>query len=98
MAKRQNEFHSIEELMNDFISENKLSKGLQKISVEEAWVKLMGQGVASYTQSVSLNGKTLVVRLNSSVLREELSYGKEKIIHMMNEELKSEIISKVLLT
>jgi hypothetical protein len=98
MAKRQNEFHSIKELMNDFISENKLSKGLQKLSVEEAWVKLMGQGVASYTQSVSLNGKTLIVKLTSSVLREELSYGKEKIIKLMNDELNEDLISKILLT
>jgi len=98
MAKRQFDFHSIEDLMKDVIKENKLTKGLQKLSVEEAWKNLMGQGIANYTQSVSLSGKTLVVKLSSSVLREELSYGKEKIIKMMNKELGEELISKVYLT
>jgi len=98
MAKRQNEFHSIKELMNDVIKENKLTKGMHQISVKDAWAKLMGNGIVSYTNNVELNGKTLVVKLKSSVLREELSYGKEKIIRMMNEELGEELISKIILS
>ncbi|MDO9138183.1 MAG: DUF721 domain-containing protein [Lutibacter sp.] len=98
MAKRFNEFQSMEDLMKDVIKENKLTKGMNQISVEEAWAKLMGNGVVSYTSKVALNGKTLVVKLKSSVLREELSYGKEKIIKMMNEELGEELISKIMLS
>jgi hypothetical protein len=37
------------------------------------------------------------VQLSSSVLREELSYGKEKIINMLNEELGKTIIKKLIL-
>ena len=98
MAKRFNEFQSMEDLMKDVIKENKLTKGMNQISVEEAWANLMGNGVVSYTIKVELNGKTLVVKLKSSVLREELSYGKEKIIKMMNEELGEELISKIMLS
>ena len=98
MSKRQNEFHSIQDLMKNVIKENKLTKGMQKIAVNDAWVKLMGQGVASYTNKVELNGKTLIVNLKSSVLREELSYGKEKIIKMMNEEVGEKLISKIILS
>ena len=98
MAKRQNEYHSIEDLMKNVIKENKLTKGLNQISVKEAWMKLMGKGIVSYTNDVRLNGKTLVVNLKSSVLREELSYGKEKIIKMMNEELGEVLITKLILS
>ena len=97
MSKREKESFSVKDLMKSFIKENNLSKGMQKLKAEEAWVKLMGQGVASYTDSVQLQNKTLVVRLNSSALREELSYGKEKIIKMLNEELGEEVISKLML-
>ena len=98
MAKRQNEFHSIQDLMKDVIKENKLTKGIHQISVKDAWAKLMGKGVVSYTNNVELNGKTLIVNLKSSVLREELSYGKEKIIKMMNEELGEPLIYKIILS
>lgn len=98
MAKRLNEFQSISALMKDVIKENKLTKGMNQISVKEAWANLMGNGVVSNTSKVELTGKTLVVKLKSSVLREELSYGKEKIIKMMNEELGEALISKIILS
>lgn len=97
MAKRQNEFHSLQDLMKDVIKENNLTKGINKMSVQDAWAKLMGNGVVSYTQSVDLQNRTLIVKLKSSVLREELSYGKDKIMKMMNEELGENLISKIML-
>ena len=77
--------------------ENNLTKGMQKIKIEETWNKMMGQGVATHTTSVKLQNKTLVIHLTSSVLREELSYGKDKIVKMMNEEIGEDVISKLLL-
>ncbi len=97
MAKRENDSFSIEDLMQTFIKENNLSKGMQKIKVEETWIKMMGPGIATHTNSVKLQNKTLIIQLNSSVLREELSYGKDKIIKMMNEELGDTVISKLML-
>ncbi|WP_075341967.1 DUF721 domain-containing protein [Tenacibaculum agarivorans] len=97
MAKRENESFSIKDLMGAFIKENKLEKGFQKIHVEEAWEKLMGPGVHSYTNEVKLQNGTLIVRLSSSVLREELTYGKEKIMHMMNQEMGEQVIKKIML-
>ncbi|MDX1784359.1 MAG: DciA family protein, partial [Aequorivita vladivostokensis] len=44
-----------------------------------------------------LDRDTLYVQLSSSVLREELSYGKEKIVKLLNEELGKELIKKVVL-
>ncbi len=97
MAKRQNNSISIKDLMGAFIKENKLEKGFQKIKIEEAWEKLMGSGVQSYTNEVKLQNGTLIVRLNSSVLREELSYGKDKIITMLNQEMGEDIVKKLML-
>ena len=97
MTKRENDSFSIQDLMQSFIKENNLSKGMQKLKVEETWTQMMGPGVATHTTSVRLQNKTLIIQLSSSVLREELSYGKEKIIRMMNEELGEEVISKIML-
>ena len=97
MAKRENEYLKIHDLMKGFIKENNLTKGMRQMNVKDAWEKLMGSGVVGYTQSVQLQNKTLIVKLKSSVLREELSYGKEKIIKMINEELGEDLITKLLL-
>jgi hypothetical protein len=55
----------------------------------------MGNGVNSYTKNVILKGSTLYVELTSSVLREELAFGKSKIITMINEELRRDIVKDV---
>lgn len=97
MAKRENESLSIKDLMDTYIKESKLDKGLTKIHIEEAWNKLMGSGVANYTTAVRLQNGTLLVSLSSSVLREELSYGKEKIIKMLNDEMGEVVVKRILL-
>ena len=98
MAKRENDPFLVKDLIQLFIKENNLSGGMQKIKIEETLAKLMGQGVAAYTTSVKLQNKTLIIHLSSSVLREELTYGKEKIMKMMNEEIGEILISKIILT
>ncbi len=97
MARRENDYLKIQDLMKSVIKENNLTKGMRQMNVKDVWEKQMGKGVLSYTESVQLQNKTLIVKLKSSVLREELSYGKEKIIAMLNEELGEELITKLML-
>lgn len=97
MAKRLNEENSLADVLKAFIQTNNLQKGMDKIDVREAWKNVMGNGVNNYTVDVLLKKDVLHVILNSSVVREELSYGKEKIIRMLNEELRRDIIKDVCL-
>lgn len=97
MAKRNNEHLSIKDALKEFVETNRLEKGLDKINVADAWAKLMGNGVNNYTTGIRLERETLYIQLSSSVLREELSYGKQKIITMLNEELGKEIVKKLIL-
>jgi hypothetical protein len=97
MAKRLNNQNTVGEVLNLIIKDNRLQSGMDQISVKEAWQSLMGNGVNSYTKSVVLKGTILYVELSSSVLREELSFGKSKIIAMLNEELRRDIIKEVVL-
>ena len=95
MAKRHNESNSLNDLLKTFVQENSLEKGLNKIDVRNAWKNLMGQGVNTYTTAIELKRDTLYVCLSSSVLRQELVYGKDKIIKMINEELGKEIVKAI---
>jgi len=88
---------SLSDVLKEFVSTNKLQEGLDRVEIKDAWKNLMGNGVNSYTTSVQLKRDTLYVQLSSSVLREELSYGKEKIIAMLNEALGKELIKNLVL-
>lgn len=97
MAKRHQEHQSLSEVLKDFVTDHKLQTGLDKVAVRDVWQKVMGPAITKYTENIKLERTTLYVQLNSSVLREELSYGKQKIISNLNEELGRELIKKLVL-
>ncbi|MAN59376.1 MAG: RNA-binding protein [Flavobacteriaceae bacterium] len=97
MAKRFGDQTTLGDVLKDFIESNRLQTGLDKISVKEAWHEVMGDAISNYTTGLKLERDVLYVQLSSSVLREELSYGKEKIITMLNQELGKELINSIIL-
>jgi hypothetical protein len=97
MAKRFNEESPIGDILKQFISQNKLEAGMDVVDVRDAWKNLMGNGVNNYTTEIQLKDSTLYVALSSAVLREELSYGKDKIIRMINEELRKDLVTNLVL-
>ncbi len=97
MTKRLNNQSTVGEVLGEIIQVNKLQGGIDNVAVREAWKKLMGNGVNNYTSGIMLKGNTLYVELTSAVLRQELQYGKDKIIKMINEELGREILQQVVL-
>jgi hypothetical protein len=97
MAKRTSNESSIADVLKEIIEKNKLQPGIDEVVVKDAWKSLMGNGVNSYTRNVILKNGTLYVELTSAVLREELTYGKEKIIALINEELRRDVVKNVVL-
>ena len=95
--KRNSNESSLSDVLKQIISNNRLQPGIDQVSVCDAWKNLMGNGVNSYTRTVALRNSTLYVELTSAVLREELSYGKDKIIKLINEELGREVVTSVVL-
>lgn len=97
MARRNNDDTTISTILQEFVEKNKLQKGLDKVNVKAIWNSEMGPPIAKYTTAIKLDRSTLYVELSSSVLREELSYGKDKIIQLLNEKLGKELIKKLVL-
>lgn len=95
--KREFEVKKVNSILSNLIKNSSLKGGLNNIKIQTIWKKTMGDNINSYTSEITLKKHTLYVNLSSSVLREELSYGKEKIIKLLNEELNDEIIRKIIL-
>lgn len=98
MAKRENESNRLKDLIPRMLEENQLKRGMDQIQVRETWDSVMGPGIANYTQEVRLKDGVLIVRLSSSALRQELEFGKEKILRMMDESLSEVVIKGIRLT
>ena len=97
MTKRDREEQSLGDALKSFFKGSRLEKGMDQMAVRDVWNTMMGSAIAGYTKDIRLQNGTLYVRLTSSVLREELNYGKQKIQDMLNAELGQDLIQKVVL-
>ncbi len=95
--KRLNEEQSMKDLMELFKSKHRLHSGLNQVDVEKAWMTQLGPAIKNYTNNIKFKNQVLTVYLSSSTLREELGYGKEKIIKTLNKSLGKELITKLIL-
>lgn len=95
-TKRNKKESSISEVISQFIEVNRLQAGMNQVSIKDAWFEVMGNGIKSYTNDVILKGTTLYVSLSSSILREELSHGRQKIIEMLNEHMRLEVVKQLI--
>ncbi len=60
-----------------------------------SWPEVMGKNIARHTVDLQMSRGVLSVRLNSAVLRKELDMGKEKIVLMLNEHVKMQVVNTV---
>ena len=84
-AIRRKEALSMEEVIGEYIKSAKLASGLNTQRVFAAWDACSGAG--PFTLKRYFRSGTLYVTLNSSVIRNQLSYQKEALIEKMNDSL-----------
>jgi hypothetical protein len=56
---------------------------------------MMGTAVAHRTREITIRNRTLYLKMDSSVMRQELSHGKQVIIQRVNEKAGFEMIYDV---
>lgn len=93
--KRSTEHTSLGEAINKILKAYRLDGKMKEIEVLSQWEELMGKAVAVRTKKISIRNKILYLELDSSVMREELLYGKSIIIQRINETAGEEIITDV---
>ena len=60
-----------------------------------AWPELMGPAVAHRTSEIKIKNKVLILKIDSSVMREELLFGKQIIIDRLNEYAGKEFVKDI---
>ena len=92
---RYNTETSLKDVILAIFKRYRLNYGIDKVRVKEAWVEVVGAPIVKYTVSVRLQGSKLYVTLNNTGLREDLNYGKSKLVAMLNECLQKEVVKDI---
>jgi hypothetical protein len=94
--KKQNDL-SLQDAMKSMLREYRLDNQVNETRVKMLWEKLMGKTIATYTSNISVRKNVLYLTILSAPLKQELSYAKEKIRTLINEEVGEEYIKEVVI-
>ncbi len=93
---RKTNEQSLKQVLEQLLKAYKLDKGISELRITKAWEQQLGITVNKHTKELVLRDGILYVHLDSSVVREELTYAKTKLKEMLNREVGGELVKDII--
>ena len=87
----------IDSLIKKITDKPKISEGLRKIDIQEVVKNVLGKNLLNYIKDIHVMDEKLIIKLNSSSLRSELSYSKNKLLKNINDNFQESEIKEIIL-
>ncbi len=94
---RQNNDETLKDALQRLSNDRQFKTKLRQAKINSLWPELMGQTIANYTTEIVVRREILYLTITSSSLKQELTYGKDKIMQLINEELGEEYLKDVII-
>lgn len=88
---------SLKQVLKEMVETYRLKARLNQTKIQKLWERLMGKAIANYTKDIKLRKNKLYLTIESAPLKQELSFGKEKITKLLNDELGEGYIDDVII-
>jgi len=96
MIKKPNEVY-VGEAIREMIDYYNLEGKLHEARIIGSWESIVGTMIARHTTNLYIKRRKLHVVLDSSVIRNELSFARSKIVKLLNKEAGAAVIDEVVL-
>jgi predicted nucleic acid-binding Zn ribbon protein len=87
---------SLKEAIEQMLNVYKIKRKFDETSVIAHWPELVGKPVANRTKELFISNKKLFLRVESSVIKNELMMMRTQIIDKINEEAKVILIEEII--
>ena len=92
---RRSKGQPIGEVIKELLKNYDITSKFNEAHVIKSWDKLMGPSVTKYTVKIEIEKRILFVNLSNAALKQELSYARQKIKKMLNDEVGEEVLLDV---
>ena len=92
---RKSATSTVGEALQDLLKAYKIKDKYDETSLIASWGRLMGTPIANRTQSIYIKDRKMFVKLNSAPLKQELTFGKAKVLSILKEAFHDDIIEDV---
>lgn len=94
-TKRTSNEAPLKDVIDRWLKAYRLDGKMKEMDIIDSWPEMMGTAVANRTQKITIKNKTLYLKMESAVMRGELSHGKQVIIERINQKAGFEMINDV---
>jgi predicted nucleic acid-binding Zn ribbon protein len=88
---------TIKDAIERLLKTYKLKEGLTEVRLKNSWDSIVGPMIANHTKDIQIKNKVLFITLDSAALRQELVYGKDKLITLLNDSAGEKMIEDIVL-
>ena len=92
---RRGEIKSIAEIVRATCREEGLETPLNEYSLVQAWSQVLGKAVQTYTKDLKIYNHVFFVKVTSSVLRQELMMNRKSLVRRLNDHVKAQVITDI---
>ena len=92
---RRSKSQPIGDVIKELLKNYDIKSKFNEAHVITSWDKLMGPSVTKYTVKIEVEKRILFVKLSNAALKQELSYARQKIKKMLNDEVGEEVLLDV---
>lgn len=87
---------SMKEAIEQMLNVYKIKRRFDETGVVAAWPQLVGQSVANRTKELFIRDRKLFLRIESSVIKNELMMIRTQIVDKINEEAKGVLVEEII--
>ena len=92
---RRSNIESVSNVIQQFLREEGLETPYNQFKLMKALEEVLEQGISHYIGNTFIKNQTLNVELKSSVLKQELSIGRAKIVQRLNQIVGTQVIADI---
>jgi hypothetical protein len=87
---------SLKEAIEQMLQVYKIKRKYDETAIKASWPQLVGKSVANRTKEIYIHDKKLFLRIESSVIKNELILMRSQIIEKINSETKSILVEDII--
>jgi predicted nucleic acid-binding Zn ribbon protein len=87
---------SLKEAIEQMLQVYKIKRKYDETGIKASWPQLVGKSVANRTKEIYIHDKKLFLRIESSVIKNELTLMRSQIIDKINKEANSILVEEII--
>jgi hypothetical protein len=95
MSSRKYTDRTLKDLISEMLKNSGMDRKFNELEVIQCYKKAVGDIISKKTKDVYLKDRTLVIKMDSGALKQEMFFEKKKILNLINDQLQAPFLEDI---